>query len=211
MGTDDTRRLHLPIPTTSDTFPQVADLSTIWNVVTTARLILRRLQIGDGPAIFSVHGDPATNLYNPFGPHSDLATSEKMLQECLNHWQIYGFGLWAVTLRREEKIIGFGGVEHQVWRDRDVFNLYYRFTPSAWGQGYATEMGQTAVHLAQIHLPQLPIVARVRDANVASKRVAERVGLLRRSDLDTEHVIFALGWTSLNDHHPSCDTRQRAL
>jgi len=83
---------------------------------------------------------------------------------------------------------------HTNWQDQDVLNLYYRFMPSAWGQGYATEMAQTAVHFAQTYLPQLPIIARIRDENVASKRVAERVGLLRRPDLDAEHVIFALGW-----------------
>ncbi len=170
-------------------------LANVFDEVHTKRLVLRRPIADDGAAMFRIHGDPVTNLYNPFGPHPNLATSEEMLQECLDHWKIYGFGLWAVTLPQEEKIIGFGGIEHQVWRDRDVLNLYYRFTPSAWGRGYATEMAQTAVHFAQIHLPQLPIVARIRDKNVPSKHVAERAGLLRRPDLDTEHVIFTLGWT----------------
>lgn len=48
------------------------DLVRIFDKVTTARLVLRRVQVIDGPAIFRVHG--ATNLYNPYGPHADLAT-----------------------------------------------------------------------------------------------------------------------------------------
>jgi len=200
MENDDTQRQHLPIPSRDDKLPQPADLATIFNEVTTARLVLRRLRIGDGPAMFAVHGDPATNLYNPAGPHPDLATSEEMLRQCLHHWEVYGFGYWAVTLPQEEKIIGFGGVEHRVWRERDVLNLYYRFTPRAWGQGYATELARTAVTLARKHLPPWPVIARTRAPNTASIRTAERAGLLRRPDLDTEHIVFALGWAPLDDH-----------
>ena len=171
-----------------------SELTSIWSRLQTARLTLRRLQPTEGPAMFAVHGDPATNLYNPFGPHPDLATSEEMLGECLQHWEASGFGLWAATRVQEEQIIGFGGVEHRIWREREVLNLYYRLTPSAWGQGYAIELAQTAVSLARTCLPQWPIVARTRANNLPSIRTAERAGLIRRPDLDTEHVVFALGW-----------------
>lgn len=184
---------------TESSIPSVTDLTAIWNEVPTARLVLRRLQATDGPAMFAIHGDPATYHYSPAPPHPDLATSEKMLRECMDSWETSGFGYWAVTLRQEEKIIGFGGVEYRVWRERDVLNLYYRFTPSAWGQGYATELAQTAVSLARTYLPQWPIIARTRANNIPSIRTAERAGLVRRPDLDTEHVIFALGWTDHND------------
>jgi RimJ/RimL family protein N-acetyltransferase len=171
-----------------------SELASIWSWQQTARLTLRRLLPTDGPAMFAVHGDPATYRYSPARPHPDLATSEEMLRGCLRDWETSGFGYWAVTLRQEEKIIGFGGVEHRVWRDRDVLNLYYRFTPSAWGQGYATELAQRAVSLARTYLPQWPVVARTRATTIPSIRTAERAGLIRRPDLDTEHVVFALGW-----------------
>ncbi|GCE28092.1 hypothetical protein KDA_35760 [Dictyobacter alpinus] len=171
-----------------------SELTSIWSWRQTTRLTLRRLQPTDGSAMFAVHGDPATYHCSPARPHPDLATSEEMLRGCLCDWETFGFGYWAVTPKQEEKIIGFGGVEHRVWRDRDVLNLYYRFTPSAWGQGYATELAQTAVSLARTYLPQWPIVARTRANNLPSIRTAERAGLIRRPDLDTEHVVFALGW-----------------
>jgi RimJ/RimL family protein N-acetyltransferase len=183
--------------------PSPAELASIFSRVTTERLTLRRLRSADGPAMFAVHGDPATNLYNPAGPDPDLAASEERLQSMLQHWEAYGFGYWAVTLPHTEAVIGFGGIEHRVWRERDVLNLYYRFTPSAWGQGYATEVAQTAVALAQQYLPQLPIVARTRAGNIASIRTAERAGLLRRPDLDTEHLVYALGWPPADTAPPS--------
>ncbi len=199
MENDATQRQYLPIALTDGTFPKPAELAAIFNEVATARLVLRRLQPTGGPAMFAVHGDPATYRYSPATPHSDLATSEEMLRACLQGWDTSGFGYWAVTLAQEEKVIGFGGVEHRVWRDRDVLNLYYRFTPSAWGHGYATELARIAVTLARTHLPIWPVIARTRAENIPSIRTAERAGLLRRPDLDTEHVIFALGWPSLED------------
>ena len=181
------------------------DLATIFNEVRTERLVLRRPRPTDGPAMFGIHGDPATNQHNPHGPDPDLATSEEKLQSWLRHWEEMGFGYWAVTLLQPENIIGFGGVEHRVWRERDILNLYYRFTPSAWGHGYATEVARTAVALAQKHLPQWPVVARTRERNIASIRTAERAGLSRRPDLDTEHIVFALGWVPIEEdqrgHH----------
>jgi RimJ/RimL family protein N-acetyltransferase len=121
----------------NETSAQLAptNLEAIWARVQTTRLFLRRLQPTDGPAMFAVHGDPATYHYSPAVPHPDLATSEEMLRGCLQHWETYGFGYWAVTLAQEDKVIGFGGVEQRVWRDRDVLNLYYRFTPVHGGRG----------------------------------------------------------------------------
>ena len=58
----------------------------------------------------------------------------------------------------------------------------------------------TAVTLARTYLPSWPVIARTRVENIPSIRTAQRAGLVRRPDLDTEHVVFALGWTSLDDH-----------
>ncbi len=170
-----------------------AQLASIFGKVRTERLILRRPIAEDAAAMFAIHGDPATHQYAPNGPDPDFATSEKILHDWLQYSQDDGYGYWAVTLPSTNEIIGFGGVRRLEWHERNVLNLYYRFTPSAWGHGYATEMALTAVTLSRKYLPQMPIVARVRPGNIASMRVAEHAGLVRRPDLDTEYIMFALG------------------
>lgn len=177
-----------PLPTAASLLPRFA-------YVRTDRLILSRPRADDGAAMFRIHGDPATNRYNPAGPAPDLAASEETLRAWLRQWAEDGFSYWAVRLLNAPEIIGFGGVRRMTWRDRDILNLYYRFAPTAWGHGYATEVAREAARLAHAHLPALPIVARVRAENAASIRTAERAGLTRRSDLDTtEHLAYALGW-----------------
>jgi ribosomal-protein-alanine N-acetyltransferase len=185
METDQLSGPHLPDP---------ADLLTIFSEVCTPRLLLRRLRAADGPDYFAVQGDPLTNQYNPAGPDADLAASEKILEMLRQHWESYGFGYWAAVIPQTDTIIGFGGVRYLFWRNRHVLNLYYRFRPAAWGQGYASELAQTAISLAQKHLPGWPVVARIRPGNTASMKTAERAGLVRRPDLDTEFVVYAMDW-----------------
>jgi RimJ/RimL family protein N-acetyltransferase len=73
---------------------------------------------------------------------------------------------------------------HETERHEDP-QPFYRFTPSAWGQGLAGE-GVTAVAAwASRQVPDLPLISRVRPANVASQRVAIRAGLTRAEHLDT--------------------------
>lgn len=173
----------------------VTELAHVFAAVRTDRLCLRRPDAGDGPAMFRVHGDPETNQYNPAGPDPDLAASEAKLHVWLQQWHEDGYGYWAVAVPPATTVMGFGGVRRITWRNREVLNLYYRLLPAVWGCGYATELAQTAVHLAQAYLPQHPIIACTRPANLASQRTAERSGLLRHPDLDTtEHFVFALGW-----------------
>ena len=180
---------------TAATRAAAADLARVFGDLRTARLSLRRPVASDGPAMFRVHGDPDTNRYNPAGPDPDLAASEAVLREWIAQWQADGYGYWAVALPPATEVVGFGGVRRIIWHERDVLNLYYRLTPGAWGQGYATELARAAIDLARANLPHLPVVARTRSANLPSIRTAERAGLERRPDLDTaEHVVFALGW-----------------
>ena len=196
MRHDEVYKQHFPTSQPDNSTSSAAALVALFNEVYTARLVLRRPQQGDGPAMFMVHGDPATNQYNLAGPHPDLAASERTLQRWLQHWETYGFGYWTIQLAYTKEVVGFGGVKHFIWHSRDALNLYYRFTPAAWGYGYATELAKTAVALAREYLPQWPVVARIRANNVASLRIAEHIGLQRHPELDAEHLVFALGWTS---------------
>ena len=59
--------------------------------------------------------------------------------------------------------------------------------------GFLFNRQQSETSLARAHLPPWPIIARVRADNTASLRIAERAGLVRRPDLDTEHIVLALG------------------
>jgi [ribosomal protein S5]-alanine N-acetyltransferase len=79
--------------------------------VTTARLVGRRPEPGDGDAYVRFYCDPRTpeELW-PSGlrtAHHARATLEKFIE----HWQRWGFGAWTVLLPGGE-VIGYAGVQH---------------------------------------------------------------------------------------------------
>jgi len=80
--------------------------------------------------------------------------------------------------------LGFCGIKPMKLHGMKVLNLFYRFTPAAWGQGLAGEAATAVAAWATRQVPDLPLIARVRPANVASQRVAARAGLIRAQHLD---------------------------
>jgi len=158
----------------------------------TGRLRLRRLTSDDAPTVLAIHTDPRTNAHRPGGTPS-TADSEQVFQEFLRCWQDHGVGYWAVEFAGQ--VLGVAGVRPLRFRERECWNLYYRFAPEAWGKGLAAEAAREAVAVAENHRPGWPVLARTRPANSAAVRVAQKAGLTRRSDLDSDgFVLLARGW-----------------
>jgi RimJ/RimL family protein N-acetyltransferase len=145
-------------------------------------LSFRRLTAGDLEVAHLLHGDPETNQHNPYGADPDLATTQIRLDEWLRHWDEYGFGY--ELIEEDGAVIGICGVRRDVWQGLHVLNLYWRLLPEAWGRGYATIAGQHALDMAREARHREPVVARMLAGNAASARVAEKLGMTRREDLD---------------------------
>jgi [ribosomal protein S5]-alanine N-acetyltransferase len=152
---------------------------------TTDRLLLRRPTDDDLEALFAIYGDPATNTFNPFGPHASIEQSKSVLDAWLKHWEERGFGQWAIATRATpEEVIGFGGVAFRLYVDQPALNLGYRLATPAWGQGYATEVADAALRHGHDDLGYLKVNAIVRPVNQPSIRVLEKIGMRRVGQLD---------------------------
>lgn len=152
----------------------------------TERLRLRRITLDDLPALVEISTDPRTNAHRPGGAPSP-AQSQELLREFVADWDRQGFGYWVVEHAGE--VIGIAGVKPVSVDGAPCFNLYYRFAPESWGQGLAAEAAATAVAVAREREPQRPVVARTRPSNRAAIGLAERIGMVRRPDLDWRGLI----------------------
>ncbi|GHB54382.1 GNAT family acetyltransferase [Streptomyces viridiviolaceus] len=150
----------------------------------TARLTLRRPAEGDIDAIFAIHHDPDTCLHNPSDALARLDEAEALYRRWNDQWQRCGYGYWVVRRRDSDRQLGFCGIKPMELRGMKVLNLFYRFATSAWGRGYAGESAMAVTAWASRHVPGLPLIARVRPANIASQHVAIRAGLTRKEHLD---------------------------
>lgn len=151
----------------------------------TQRLLLRQATAGDLQSLFDIYGDPETNLSNPAGPLASLEKAEEVLQKWIAHWNMQGFGMWAISLKDDpDRTIGFGGLSLKKYGIKERLNLGYRFATTAWGKGYATEMCLANLDYAFNQLKQPAIYAVVRPENTASIKVLEKIGMLRTDTLN---------------------------
>lgn len=155
----------------------------------TERLLLCQPAPDVADAYFAIHGDPATNVHNPAGAMLDPRAAAPILENWQRHWREDGFGYWVVRDPGDGYVLGFGGVRPPL-PDEDFLNLYYRFRPTAWGKGYATELGRAALALAAKACPGAPVVALIRPRNEPSIRVAGRLGMHYDGEVERQLGIY---------------------
>lgn len=142
-------------------------------LVVTERLELAAVTVEDLPDFHRLHSDPRTYLHAPESRHPDLAHSASVLEGCIEDWTTRGLGYWSARDRQTGDYLGCGGV-----RDSgEVWNVYYRFFPSAWGRGLATELVREAGPRAHSIDHNAVLQAVIRPWNQASRRLAERLGM----------------------------------
>lgn len=152
--------------------------------LTTGRLSLQRPTEDDVDAIFAIHNDPATCVHNPSDALAERHDAENLYRRWNSQWQSCGYGYWVVRRHDSPRQLGFCGVKPMDLAGMRILNLFYRFDPSTWGQGLASEAAAAVTVWAARRVPDIPLVARVRPANVASQTVAIRAGLTRAEHLD---------------------------
>lgn len=90
------------------------------------------------------------------------------------HWQLRGYGFWAVEERASGELVGRVGC----WRPEGWPGLEVGWTlrRASWGRGYATEAARASLEYAFEKLNQTRVISLIAPENVASIRVAERLG-----------------------------------
>lgn len=115
------------------------------------------------------------------------------LSYLLGHWELRGYGMWAVTDRATGEVLGRVGLHHpEGWPGNELGWLLDR---SRWGQGLATEAAQLAATWVWETLEVDQLIHLILPGNHASVRVAQKLGasLEHRMDLDGVAVdVYAL-------------------
>lgn len=162
----------------------MSDRRLIAEELQTPRLSLRRPTEADIDAIFAIHRDRETCLHNPSDALARFDEAEALYRRWDEQWQRCGYGYWVVRRHGCDQQLGFCGIKPMDLDGMKVLNLFYRFATPAWGQGFAGEAATAVAFWVFRHVPDLPLIARVRPANIASQRVAIRAGLSRAEHLD---------------------------
>lgn len=106
-----------------------------------------------------------------------------------NHFDRYGFGLWAVERLSDGRFLGFTGLVHVAFAcpiENEV-EIGWRLARHAWGQGYALEAASAAITFGFDRLSLGQIVAMTINANARSQRLMGKLGMTRAPELDFDH------------------------
>jgi len=140
----------------------------------TERLRLRSLRPDHLDAYAGMYADPEVMRFLEQGAPLDRAAAFRSMALHLGHWQLRGYGQWALEERETGRFIGRAGL----WRPEGWPGLEVGWVLSreAWGRGYATEAGGAAIGYAFEVLDAEEVISLIRPENTGSIRVAERLG-----------------------------------
>ncbi|MDX2276505.1 MAG: GNAT family N-acetyltransferase [Hyphomonadaceae bacterium] len=147
--------------------------------VETERLILRGYGREDYPAFAEIWRDE--RVVAPLGV-APLGEDEAWGRFCryVGHWELLGFGTWAVTEKQSGAIVGEMGLFD--FR-RDLGPAYAGDPEQGWlmsvaaqGQGYATEAAHAALAWGERHFAAFNPFCIISPENAPSLRVAAKVG-----------------------------------
>ena len=140
----------------------------------TDRLLLRPFRDSDIDDYAAMCADPEVMRY--LGARSVLSREDAWRQMAMfvGHWQLRGFGVWAVEERASGSFVGRVGLHFpEGWPDRE---LAWAVARSYWGRGFALEAAQAALAHAFGPLEWPRAISLIDPENRRSIRLAERLG-----------------------------------
>jgi RimJ/RimL family protein N-acetyltransferase len=151
-------------------------------ILETARLRLVPLAERHFDAYADLLADPDSTRWLGDGEPLDRTGAWRSLAMLIGHWQLRGYGMWALESKDGGEFIGRAGLLYpEGWPD---IELGWMLRRSCWHQGYATEACRAVLDFAwhRLHAPR--VISLVRVGNEASDRVAERLGGEHIEDMD---------------------------
>lgn len=144
-------------------------------ILETTRLFLRKLELADVPMLAQLWCDPQVTKYE--GGPRDFAQVENSLREDAQSGQPNPFDMWACVEKETQQVIGHCGLVEKEVEGKEEFEVTYTLAQYAWGRGYATEMAGALRNYAASKLHIKRLIALIHPENVASARVAEKIGM----------------------------------
>jgi RimJ/RimL family protein N-acetyltransferase len=153
----------------------------VFNTLRTSRLVLRPWRDDDVAAFAELSADPAVMEH--------LLPLPGWVARKRAHWDEFGFGQWVVELPGEASFIGVVGLETVGYEAHftPAVEVAWRLARVYWGKGYATEAARAAIDVGFEQLGLEQIVAITVPANCRSRRVMERLGMVRFPEEDFDH------------------------
>lgn len=152
---------------------------------------MRRFKHSDLDELAALRADPEVMRY--IGDQSREKV-EQRLNYYIEHYDPYGFGMWAVIHKETGRMIGWCGL---IYLDgTPEVEVGYGAAKAFWGRGLMTEAARAALRYGFERAGLQRIVAVAMPENTASRRIMEKLGM--RYEKNAFHyghdlVYYAIG------------------
>lgn len=153
----------------------------------TQRLILRKWTADDVEPFVAMCAEPEVMRFlSEDGKSMSRFAAWRALCGLVGHWDLRGFGLFAVDEKATGEFVGrIGPWFPEGWPD---FEIGWTLRSKFWGRGYATEAAQRCIEYGFTDLGRTHLISLIASENVRSIRVAERLGQRLEGDAVLPHM-----------------------
>lgn len=160
-------------------------------VAETDRLRLRTWGEKDSDRFYAAMNTPPVMRW--LGGVQDRETWDAALARLDSYQRDYGHTFWIVERKADGELLGFCGLKRvnaEGALNPGDMEIGWRLREEAWGQGIAKEAAIACLDLAFDRFAAPHVVALTVAGNVGSWGLMERLGMIRRADLDYHDPRF---------------------
>ena len=151
-------------------------------VIQTERIVLRQMEMDDVDDLMGIFSDPVAMRFYPNTKSRQEA--EEWVRRVQESYRDNGFGLWVAVLEDSGEFAGQCGLTVQEVEGKNEVEIGYLFLRRFWGRGLATEAARAARDHGFHTLGYERLVSLIDPGNLASRRVAEKVGLTMEREVE---------------------------
>lgn len=145
--------------------------------IETARLLLRRFEPKDAPAVYITwSADPTVPRYMRWMPHQNMEETEAVVRKWADRYVCPDYYHWAVTIKNSGRLIGSVSLPDVCDYDA-AGEMAYITGPEFAGHGYATEAARAVLHYLFLDVGLNRVEACHSVNNPASGRVLQKIGM----------------------------------
>lgn len=149
--------------------------------LTTERLRLRGWRESDRAVFHAMNSDPL--VMATIGPVMTRSQSDAFMNRITHHFDEHGYGVWCVEIGGEP--VGYTGF--MVPWFRDGVEIGWRIRSEFWGRGIAPEAAAECLRHGFETVGFEEVISFTAATNSNSRRVMDKIGLVRDSTGDFEH------------------------
>ncbi len=165
-------------------------------VLETARLCGRAPLETDLPHLRVIHSDPrAMATLSADGQPASEEYSSGMLARIREHWERYGFGVWMLFEKADNRFVGYAGIRHIELQGAPEIELLYAIRSDRWRMGYASEAAAEVLRLGFRDLAPESVIAFTLPHNRGSRGVMETCGMRFERNIihaGLPHVLYRI-------------------